>query len=194
MEKSETISTANIDAFLSVAWKLFEANERDRGFKMALGLVTKQETEFGQYTLARMQKELGHRNAAIAALDRALEINPDDLDSRLLLASELLEEEDFSRAKRELETALSQNPFSPQCHLITARLEVALGRPNNALKRLERSINFAPGACQLRLEQLKILVLLKREKEAEEAFRKLNQVCHDRDSRQAATDILKGKY
>lgn len=189
------ITPAAIDDYLRVAWAVFEdeaqeAGGRERGLAMARRLVGAVENADGQLVLARMAERLDDEEGFEQAIGRALELESDHPQARLVLAEHLIDKGAFDRAEEELRTLLAAFPAHPYGRLAYARLLRHRGEPEDALERLQRLLTLHPGFCEAHLERLTALVELGRREAADEALDELRRTCHDSGTRTRAAELM----
>jgi tetratricopeptide (TPR) repeat protein len=83
----------------------------------------------------------GGAHRAVAEARRATELAPRALEVRLLAARL---EDDGSRRREAIDAALALAPSEPRALLLLAREELALGRPHETIRILDRAISAAP--------------------------------------------------
>lgn len=188
--ESQVITGANVDDFLSVARALFDHGERDRGLQMVQRLVAAEETAPGHWVLGQMHGELGENDAFEAAMTRALELQPDMAEAYLALAAHFTDQESFDRAEAELSKLFETSPAHPQALLVYGRLERARGKPQQALRHLERSLMLAPTFCETHLERLELHLELDQRKEAQAALTDLRRRCRNAEIRAQSAALL----
>ncbi len=188
--QAATVSAANVDAFLRVAMALFEADERARALALARRLVAAEETVGGLLALGRMQRDLGDEAEFKAALERAVELDPQHRGARLELATHLRDKGRFAPAEQHLGRLVEASPADFEAHLGLARVYWRSGRREQALDRVERSLLLAPGFCEAQLERLTWLVELRRPEQAGRAYAALGRSCPDRDTTKRAAALM----
>jgi len=82
--------------------------------------------------------------AAAPRLRELLERNPDDVDTRLALARELLEQGDMMGVWNETQRVLARSPGNPRALSYQAVVRLAMGQPAVARDMLEQAISAAP--------------------------------------------------
>jgi ferredoxin-type protein NapH len=107
--------------------------------------------------LAREAVDQGLRRAsdgqfedAIAALRRALDLVPGDLEARNHLAGVLCASGRLHEGIAQYEISLAQAPLNPNTHALVARAWLGLNRPDKAREHLERAVTIAPARADLR--------------------------------------------
>lgn len=190
VEQTEIVSAANVADFLRVARTLFDADERERGRKMARRLMEAEETADGWFQLAQMAAELDDNAAFEEALRRALALEPEHGPARLERARTFIEQEKFGPAEEELQRLLKIHPIHALAHLSYARLLRASGRPKEALSRLERVLRLLPAWCEAHLEHLELLIELDQPEPAQAALSMLRRKCQEQEARTRATELV----
>jgi predicted Zn-dependent protease len=88
---------------------------------------------------------------ALAPLRRAIELRPDYIAARVLLARALISLEKYDEARAELLRAIDVNPKHPQPHLLLSQLYFRLGDETRAAREKEVSLRLRredPGALE----------------------------------------------
>ena len=91
------------------------------------------------YNLGLAEKSAGAAEAAIAAFERALALDPDHHNARFELAGSLTETAKLAEARAHLETYLAQNPDDADARLNLGRILLRLDQPAAALACLEKA-------------------------------------------------------
>lgn len=79
----------------------------------------------------------GRADEAVAPLQEALKLSPDDFEANLEMGRVLFEQADFSHAIPFLETALRVRSGSAQAHLLAAKVYQRLGKDSEAQQHLK---------------------------------------------------------
>jgi tetratricopeptide (TPR) repeat protein len=93
---------------------------------------------------ARLLRELGRDEEALAELRAFCDIHESELTSRTLLVQAALERGDFAEARRYLLELRGLDPFQRGIWRDLARCERELGRPADAITLLERALAIDP--------------------------------------------------
>jgi len=94
----------------------------------------------------------GKRSEAIAQLNEAIRLSPDD-ETLLVRAAELrLATGDTSGAQEDVRLAIDLNPRSPAAWMLAGRIEAAGSRLRPALAAFHRALSFAPESREALLE------------------------------------------
>jgi Flp pilus assembly protein TadD len=89
--------------------------------------------------LGVMQIRTGQTDAAEASLKHAIEVNPKEMSSRLLLAGLYQSHNRFPDAEQQLQTAIQADPQNPDPRAAMARLYLEEGKKNDAENFLRRA-------------------------------------------------------
>ena len=107
----------------------------------------------GLYTLqGKVLQVLGDDQAAIVALKKALDADPNDFEAHLTLGAVLNVERDTDGAKQHVERALQLRPSSPLARFEMARIERTLGQLDAAVRDMEKVEHDDPAWLQLHVE------------------------------------------
>jgi len=89
--------------------------------------------------------DLGHGEEARRAFERALELDPRDVEARLALARLLARAQDLDGAERELERAIDTAPGEPEARRGLALVRIGRGRLAAALPPARAALELRPG-------------------------------------------------
>ena len=107
----------------------------------------------GLFTLqGKVLQVLGDNQAAIGALKKALEADPNDFDAHLTLGAVLNVERDTEGARQHVARALQLHPDSPLAVFEMARIERSLGQFDAAVRDMEKVERGDPSWLQLHVE------------------------------------------
>jgi superkiller protein 3 len=121
---------------------------------------------------------LGDNPGAIAALEKALELDPNDFDAHLNLGAILHTERELQGARRHLERALQLQPQSNLARYQMARLERTEGKLEAAIQDFEKVIQAEPSWAQPHLELAQLYFRVNRPQDGareRELFERLNR-------------------
>ncbi|HEX3656527.1 MAG TPA: tetratricopeptide repeat protein [Pirellulales bacterium] len=94
----------------------------------------------------------GKRAEALAQLDEAIRLSPED-DTLLVRAAEMrLASGDATRAQQDVRSAIDINPRSPSAWMLAGRIEVAGGHQRDALAAFHKALSLAPDSRDTLLE------------------------------------------
>ena len=99
------------------------------------------------YNLSRLSSDLGMKEAALAALDRALELRPNYPEAVLLQARVRIESGDTVNAFAALREQLDRTPDSVTRQLGYARLLIQSGAHDEAIEAMGRAYELAPDSA-----------------------------------------------
>ncbi|MFO0687284.1 MAG: tetratricopeptide repeat protein [Myxococcota bacterium] len=101
--------------------------------------------------LSSYEQSRGRPTDALAAIERALAIDPDDVEARIWRVELLVElgqqersPERTERAREEIEALLEKDPAHPGALVARAKIDVVEGRPEDALKALATASQARP--------------------------------------------------
>ncbi len=147
---------ANWRAHLSLGYAYNDRGEHDaaiREYRHALELAAA-ETPFNQAfiqnNLGAALLNAGRRAEALAVLQRALQLTPDDPDLIFNVASALVDEGDLADAERLVATAVRTHPRHAHSLNLLGRLRIAAGDPASALDLFQRALREDPDAAGAR--------------------------------------------
>jgi Flp pilus assembly protein TadD len=109
------------------------------------------------FELAQTQLGNGDLQAADASAARSLAHNPDDLDVLMLNASIALERENLNGALRHLKAVLRLKADHPEALKMLSRVLEGLGRTDEALEILEKTLPLFGNPLELQLQQTRLL-------------------------------------
>ena len=98
----------------------------------------------GHRALGRALQDLGQREAAAQAFDRALELDPLDAETRQWRAGLLLEAGHADRAREESARAVQLAPHSAATHVAQAYVAYLMREYRSALSAARRALTFEP--------------------------------------------------
>jgi tetratricopeptide (TPR) repeat protein len=122
----------------------------------------------------------GKREEAFAAINRAVELNPQRIESLMSLALFYRQVNDFAKAEEVYKRALSINDRSALAHLEYAKFYVAQNRLDMAEAEFRRAVEVDPKNRDARLTLASFYLVNKQLDRAEEAFKALAEVDGDR--------------
>lgn len=163
------------------------------------------------YTLARVHLDAGNVADAIPLLERAIAVRPVP-GMRLALAQCYFQSRRMAEARALVEAVLAEDGTRPHALLIQANLELAEGRPGQALVLLARAeqMPFPTGMLQFRIGR--VYLAMRRWEDAEQAFaraleadpqfalahakraRALSELGKDEEAASAALDAIALRY
>ncbi|MEM7355850.1 MAG: sulfatase-like hydrolase/transferase, partial [Acidobacteriota bacterium] len=176
---TETLSPTHLEDFMKVAPALYESGEPQQAIALARRLMSAGESADGQATLARMLSGTGDTAGFEAAIDRALELDPEHRGARLQRLRQLTASGRLEQGEPEAKRLLAAYPADFEGHLAYARLLAADQRPTEALVSIERSLRFAPRFCDAHLERIRVLLELRRADDLDGAMAELTERCND---------------
>jgi len=112
-------------------------------------------------------QDVGDSPGAIAALKKAIEVDPNDFEAHLNLGAILLKERDLEGARRYLERARQLNPGSNLARYEMARLKRTEGNLEAAVKDFEKVVQDDPDWPQPHIELSALYFRLNRQEDGE---------------------------
>ena len=128
------------------------------------------------YYLGVLATERGQRDRASELFERAITSDPSLVSARLRLASLLIDERRFDRARSELDAASKLAPDEPALHRLRGRLELEAGRASEARVLLERTLVSLPEDRETRYLLARALRQLGERERAGELLANLEQL------------------
>jgi tetratricopeptide (TPR) repeat protein len=122
----------------------------------------------------------GKREDAFAALTRAVEINPQRIESLMSLALYHRQAGEMSKAEEVYKRALSINDRSALAHLEYAKFFVSQNRPDMAEAEFRRAVEVEPQSRDARRTLASFYLVNKQLDRAEESFKALAELDRDR--------------
>lgn len=102
---------------------------------------------------ARALVAAGQYDAALASLDEAARLRPEDAEARLLSATLLRRMERLGEAQQQIEHAARLDPFDPAIALEAGVIAMLGGRENAARASWQSAMSLAPGSPEARTAQ-----------------------------------------
>jgi len=188
-------STALIEAshardYLAVAEVLFDSGEHERGLAMAKRIAHSAETAPGFLTLARLYDELNMEDAYLSSVNRALELEPANLQGRLGQAQHYIESDRLDAAEDLLFQLLGEYPVHPEINASYAQWLRRKEQPEQALSTLDRNLVLWPGNCEAHLQRLELLIMGMQSGRIETAHQDLQSICREEQILNRANDLL----
>lgn len=142
-------ASLKVDPEMSVGWNIRGVILRAAGdqagaeqsYRRALLCDAKDSAAMGN--LETLMREVGRVDEAERLRERGLQVRRRDPYYNAFLAEEALQGERLEEAKGFARTALRIQPYEAEFHLLMARIHLALGEPDDALKDLERAKRWA---------------------------------------------------
>ncbi|MDP1832326.1 MAG: tetratricopeptide repeat protein [Geothrix sp.] len=156
-----------MDPSLGVGWNILGVVQRNQGldaeaeksFLKAIEADPKDGAPCGN--LENLLRAQGRETEARTYRERGLEIRKRDPFFNAFLAEEALQENQWAEAEKRIKMAIKLFPQEPDFHLIQARISLAQGHRNEAIKALEKARKWAMPEMQARFDAK--LALLKGE-------------------------------
>jgi tetratricopeptide (TPR) repeat protein len=189
VDTTSRFSGANLDPFLGVAEALFDGDQRQRGMEMARRLTAAEPTVEGLLLVARMQIEEGDARVD-TTLASALDLDPEHAGARREQARRWAETGKRDEAEEMFLALLAERPLALETNLAYVDLLEGDGRVDEALTRLERMERVHPGACDLRLRRLKLLISEDRTTDASAALEEMRKRCRGHELLAQAANLL----
>lgn len=131
----------------------------------------------------------GRVEPAIAALKRAIDLDPDSLHLRYLLAQLYAETGNIKEARRTLEDVLIHNPDAAKAHLVLGNMALNNGDPGRAAKYFRRVLEIDPDDSMVPLQ---LSIALVRNGDADQAIEALKTLLQkEPDSRPARLTLAR---
>ncbi|MGL4208978.1 MAG: tetratricopeptide repeat protein, partial [Candidatus Adiutrix sp.] len=99
--------------------------------------------------LGAIHMSLGDSAQAVAAFEKALNLNPSDQTARTNLVLAFMATENWPQAKEHLNKLLAQNQNQAHLWALLAKAEKSMGNPKAALDFIDRSLHFDPNQPKL---------------------------------------------
>lgn len=125
------------------------------------------------HAIARRALERGETAIAIAQLEKATAISPDNANLWCTLGAAYRRSDGFAAARHAYERALALKPDYPQVLSNLGEWCIAKGKVEEALEWFDKALACAPGFFEARLNQVAALFELARYKDAREAAEQL---------------------
>jgi len=190
VDSTTSIEASHAKDYLAVAEVLFEAGERERGLAMVERIAQSAETAPAFMTLARLHDKLDQQDAVLSSVNRALELEPENLGARLELARYYIASEQFDAAKELLLKLVGEYPIHPEVNSSYAQLLAKTDQAGQALSRLDRSLVLWPGKCEVHLQRLEVLIENGQTTRIETANHELQETCRDEQFLKQAKELL----
>jgi tetratricopeptide (TPR) repeat protein len=137
------------------------------------------------------------RPEALAALKRAIEIDPKRVESTLALAKYYIRIDDKAKAEEVFRQAIALNEGSALAHAEYGKFLVQMGRPDQAEAEFRRAVEVEPTNRDARFVLASFYLVNKRMDKAEEAYKALAELDKDRpEGRSVLADFYSsiGRY
>jgi len=134
-----------------VIWRRSRAGEGDlRRAEEKFGAALREDGQFGMAALGicRVQQALGKSGEALKICRRAVELEGDRSESRMMLAVLLMESGDYNEAVRQLQRAEAQDSKSTFVPSLLAEALFEADRPKEAEEAAERAIRLNEASAQ----------------------------------------------
>ncbi|MDR5866925.1 O-linked N-acetylglucosamine transferase, SPINDLY family protein [Halomonas koreensis] len=122
---------------------------------------------------AQARHRLGDLSGAKRALEHALSLQPEDIESINQIAEVLLDQGEARTASRYLREGKERNPDNMTTNFLLSRAFYAMGRFVEALELCDRCLHYAPGEPEVLKWRALQLTSLRREGEAQEALQEV---------------------
>lgn len=190
VDSTASIEIGHVKDYLAVSEALFKAGEHNRALAMAERIAQSEETAPAFLTLARMHKELDQEDAFESSVQRALELEPTNLNARLRLAQHHVESGNFIVADALLVTLLGEYPIHPEINSSYAQMLSKTNQAEQALSTLDRSLVLWPGNCEAHLQRLELLIDNGHTVRIEPANQTLRKSCRDEQFLSRVKELL----
>lgn len=97
------------------------------------------------YECATYLLELGRKDEAINYLEQILDMSPDYVSARCILALELMQKGEQDKAREQANLAMQTNPWSPPGHKNIARIHRKFGDLQQAIEHYSKAIEMGQG-------------------------------------------------
>ncbi|HUN52595.1 MAG TPA: XrtA/PEP-CTERM system TPR-repeat protein PrsT, partial [Candidatus Sulfotelmatobacter sp.] len=149
----------NVNADRNLAQLAMQENKPDDARKYYEDIITANPKIGDNYIeLAEFENKTGHPDAAADALKRGLNLSPDDLRLRLILADFLLSRGKFQDSLTIIQPALTANPRNAAMLEITGRAQLGLKQADDAVATFKKLVNAEPNSSR-RHQQLAVALL-----------------------------------
>jgi len=156
------------EAYLLAGQTALKMNEFERARDYADGALRLNARLPGAETLrGTVLSYLGDTQGAIAALQKAVEEDPNDFEAQVALGAVLHTERNLDAARQHLERALQLKPDSNLARYEWARLERTEGHVEAAVKDLERVVHDDPNWAQPHVELAALYFRLNRQEDGD---------------------------
>jgi len=145
----------------------------------------------GLYTLRGMIMDgYGDEKAAMAAFEKALEANPDDVEAHTRLGELLYLERKLDAARLHLDRALGIDPTLPHARYVLALVERAQGRADAAVKDLEKLARDDPDWLAPRVELAALYYRMHRPEDGAKEKKIVDRLTEEQRQRELKSHII----
>lgn len=141
--------------------------------------------------LARIASRQGDTEGFDRAIEKALELEPGNLECRLERGATLVRRGNLIGAQSDLDWAVHQYPADARAHLEMGRLQAAEGRRKAALESFNRALSLNPAGCEAYLSRLEELI--ENGNEYLEAWHQMQDNCHEPEALERGAALMDAK-
>jgi arylsulfatase A-like enzyme/Flp pilus assembly protein TadD len=190
VERLRAVGEVSEPLVLQLAARQFEAGDTGAAVELLHQHLETHPTAPGQWLLATLLARRGASDDSIAALYKALEINPHFAPARVSLAVDLATAGDTATAEGHFLEALEDSPYDPRALYNYGTFVLHEGRLDDAAAIFERTIALAPKYLKAHLALVATHLAADRRIDAEGAFEALQRLAPRSDEAAAAAEML----
>ena len=188
LRRTVALDANNLDArvrlgnYYVIAFQQFKDDKyRDEAQRLVKEVLEKDQNHIEGHILnGTVLYAFGKREEALAALNRAVELNPQRIESLMSLALFHRQVNDPAKAEEVYKRALSINDRSALAHLEYAKFFISQNRQDMAEVEFKRAVEVEPQNRDARLSLASFYLVNKQLDRAEEAFKALAELDRDR--------------
>lgn len=179
--------------YVHTAGLFAEQGEWDRALDLVRRSVELRPTGDAHYFEARVLARLGRPDERMAALEKALALEPRHVSSRVAYAVELIRRERFEEGETHLLQAMLDYPLYPKTYFNYGMLAQQMGDAETARSNFERAIRLDPNYTLARRGLVMLLAAIGDREGAEQALEQLLEVApNSQDAAIAARAVREG--
>jgi tetratricopeptide (TPR) repeat protein len=170
---AQTLDPDSEEVALNLARMYGEQGDLQRGIQVLTALPESDQTAKTEYVLGASYDQVKETRKAIAAYQRSLDLEPDNLDVERALADALLKDGQDNEALAAYKDVAEGDPSDAQAYLHMAEIERRAGRYEEALAHLKKAQPLAAESLEISYNEALTYDALGQYDEAEKLFAKL---------------------
>ncbi len=171
--EAQKIDPGSEDTALNLARLYTGQGDTARAIKVLSSLPEDDQTAKTEYVLGSSYDQQKDTKNAIAAYQKSLSMEPDDLDVERALAKDLLNDNQLTAAKSAYQDIASGDPQDPEAYLRLSEIERRQGNYDEALATLDKAKTLVPDSLEISFNEGLLYDALGRYDDAAKVFEKL---------------------
>jgi arylsulfatase A-like enzyme/Tfp pilus assembly protein PilF len=190
VEQARTLTARDMGVFLEVARQIFSRGNPAEGLAMAKRLISMQESAPGFYLLGEMYAQMEDEKACLAALEKAVALDPRHGAAQLSLAIHLAQGERPEEAEKHFVALLEHHPFDARGRLNYGVFLLQAARFEEGKRQLARVVELSPTYWQAHMALLAAHVDLHERPQALKVYGLLKERCPDSEILERARQAM----